>query len=60
MGLLAHREMAGARKFVVRPKPMGPPSGFSSDNVEELLDSLDGGKTGCNAPPQLANPSIFW
>jgi hypothetical protein len=42
MGLLARREMAGARKFVVRPKPMGPPSGFSYDNVEELLDSLDG------------------
>jgi hypothetical protein len=42
MGLLVRREMAGARKLVVRPKPMGPPSGFSYDNVQELLDRLDG------------------
>ena len=42
LGLSARREMRPAKKFVVRPKPMGPPRGLSYDNVEELLDWLDG------------------
>lgn len=42
LGLNARRDMKPARKFVVRPKPMGPPKGLSYDNVEELLDWLDG------------------
>ena len=42
LGLNARRVMKPAGKFVVRPKPMGPPRGLSYDNVEELLDWLDG------------------
>jgi len=41
LGLNARRAMQPATKFVVRPKPMGPPPGRSYDNVEELLDWLD-------------------
>jgi len=42
LGLHARQEMKATRRFVVRPKPLGPPSGLSYDNIEELLDWLDG------------------
>jgi hypothetical protein len=42
LGLQARRKSKPASKFVVRAKPMGPPRGLSYDNVEELLDWLDG------------------
>ena len=42
VGLHARRQMKPAAKFVVRAKAMGPPRGLSYDNVEELLDWLDG------------------
>ena len=28
--------------FRVKPRPFGPPEGWSFDNVEELLDELEG------------------
>jgi hypothetical protein len=42
LGFVARTEMKPAKKFVVRPFPMGPPNGLSYDNVEELLDWLEG------------------
>ena len=42
LGLNARPQLKPAKKFVVRPKPFGPPPGFSFDNVEELLDELEG------------------
>ena len=30
------------KKFVVHPRPLGLPAGLSYDNVEELLEALEG------------------
>jgi hypothetical protein len=30
------------KRFVVRPRPLGLPPGLSYDNVEELLEALEG------------------
>ena len=38
-----NRSRTGAvKRFRVRPTPAGPPPGMSLDNVEELLDFLEG------------------
>ena len=42
LGLNARRELQPRRKFTVRTRPLGLPPGLSYDNVEELLDQLDG------------------
>jgi len=42
LGLNARRELQPPRKFTVRTRPLGLPPGLSYDNVEELLDQLDG------------------
>ena len=42
LGLNARREMKTVKKFVVRPKPMGLRAGLSYDNIEELLDLIEG------------------
>jgi hypothetical protein len=33
---------AARKRFVVQPRPAGLPPGLSYDNVEELLDELEG------------------
>ena len=40
--LTARRKMKPAKEFVVKPQPFGPPPGHSFDNVEDLLDELEG------------------
>jgi hypothetical protein len=35
-------QLRKAEPFQVRPRPFGPPTGASFDNVEELLDELEG------------------
>lgn len=30
------------KRFVVHPRPLGLPAGLSYDNVEELLEALEG------------------
>ena len=30
------------KKFVIKPLPMGLPPGLSYDNVEELIEALEG------------------
>lgn len=42
LGLNARREMKPLRKFVVHPKPLGLRPGLSYDNIEELLDVIEG------------------
>ena len=42
LGLNARPQLKPAKKFVVRARPFGPPPGLSYDNIEELLDQLDG------------------
>jgi len=42
LGLNARTQMKPPGRFVVRPQPFGLPPGFSYDNVEELLDHMDG------------------
>ena len=42
LGLNARPRLKPARRFVVRPRPFGPPPGLSFDNVQELLDQLEG------------------
>ncbi len=42
LGLNVRRELKPPRKFVVRPKPMGLRPGLSYDNIEELLDRIEG------------------
>lgn len=42
LGLNARRELKPPRKFTVRTRPLGLPPGLSYDNVEELLDQVDG------------------
>jgi len=42
LGLEAHKSPAQAKPFVVQARPLGLPPGLSYDNVEELLEQLDG------------------
>ena len=41
LGLVASKQPA-RKKFVVTPLPMGLPPGMSYDNVEELIEALEG------------------
>jgi len=41
LGLVAAKQPP-RRKFVVKPLPMGLPPGLSYDNVEELIEALEG------------------
>lgn len=41
LGLLSSRK-AQRKPFVVHPRPLGLPSGLSYDNVEDLLEALEG------------------
>ena len=40
-GLMASRQQT-RRKFVVAPRPMGLPEGLSYDNIEDLIQRLEG------------------
>ncbi|MFB3776291.1 MAG: hypothetical protein ACE141_01735 [Bryobacteraceae bacterium] len=42
LGFQQRSKAGSARPFLVRTFPAGPPPGMSFDNVEELLDFLDG------------------
>ena len=42
LGLNVRRVPAGARKFVVRPRPLNAKPGVNLDNVAELLERLEG------------------
>lgn len=41
LGLMSAKH-PNRKKFVVTPRPMGLPPGLSYDNVEELLERLEG------------------
>lgn len=41
LGLMASKQPT-RKRFVVKPWKLGPPPGLSFDNVEELLDALEG------------------
>jgi hypothetical protein len=41
LGLMASKA-PGRKPFVVTARPLGLPSGMSYDNVEELIESLEG------------------
>lgn len=41
-GLLARKEKVEAKPFVVTPIAMGLPPGLSYDNIDELLDAIEG------------------
>lgn len=41
VGLTAAKQLP-RKPFVVKPWDLGPPAGLSFDNVEELLDALEG------------------
>ena len=41
LGLMASKQPV-RKKFVVKPLPMGLPPGLSYDNVEELIEALEG------------------
>lgn len=42
LGLNAPAQNKPARPFVVRARPLGLPPGLSYDNVEELIEQLEG------------------
>jgi hypothetical protein len=42
LGLAAPAGMKPAKPFVVRARPLGLPPGLSYDNVEELIEQLEG------------------
>lgn len=42
LGLNAPARAKAAKPFVVRARPLGLPPGLSYDNVEELIEQLDG------------------
>jgi hypothetical protein len=42
LGLNAPSRMRPAKRFVVRAQPLGLPPGLSYDNVEELIEQLEG------------------
>ena len=41
VGLIAGGKPA-RKKFVVRPRPLGLPPGLTYDNIEELVEALEG------------------
>ena len=41
LGLMASKQQQ-RKKFVVNPRPLGLPRGLSYDNVEELIEALEG------------------
>jgi hypothetical protein len=41
-GLTASRQPPVRQPFVITPLPMSLPAGMSYDNIEELIESLDG------------------
>ena len=41
MGLMASKQQT-KKGFVVTPRPLGLPPGLSYDNVEELIEALEG------------------
>ena len=41
LGLINSKKTA-RKRFLVHPRPMGLPAGLSYDNVEELLEALEG------------------
>ena len=41
LGLMAPKQK-GRKPFVVTPRPLGLPPGMSYDNVEELIEALEG------------------
>ena len=41
LGLMASKQPV-RKKFVIKPLPMGLPPGLSYDNVEELIEALEG------------------
>jgi len=41
LGLMASKQQ-NRKKFVVTPRPLGLPPGLSYDNVEELIEALEG------------------
>jgi hypothetical protein len=41
LGLMASRQHT-RKPFVVTPRPLGLPAGLSYDNLEELLEALEG------------------
>ena len=41
MGLMAPKE-SNRKPFRVTPRPLGLPAGFNYDNVEELLEAIEG------------------
>ena len=41
LGLMASRRRE-RKPFVVRPRPLGLPAGLSYDNVEDLIEALEG------------------
>lgn len=41
LGLVSSKR-ATRKRFSVQPRPLGLPAGLSYDNVEELLESLEG------------------
>lgn len=42
LGLSAPSRMKPVKPFVVRARPLGLPPGLSYDNVEELIEQLEG------------------
>lgn len=42
VGLDVQAQMTSAKPFVVRARPLGLPPGLSYDNVEELIEQLEG------------------
>ena len=42
LGLATRRELRKPTKFAVRARPLGARAGLDFDNVEELLDALEG------------------
>ena len=43
LGLLASKQQAH-KPFVVKPRNMGLPAGMSYDNVEQLIETLEGSR----------------
>ncbi|MGH9607877.1 MAG: ribbon-helix-helix protein, CopG family [Terracidiphilus sp.] len=41
-GLMASGQKEKRKRFVVTPLPMGLPPGLSYDNIEELLEAVEG------------------
>ena len=42
LGLVASKQKASPKRFVVKPMDLGLPAGMSYDNIAELLESIEG------------------